>query len=59
MSGDKDKFVELDEKVNNGNIIFGDTSKIPIKEKGFILFRLKNGEQKMISNVYYGVEIQE
>ena len=39
-----DKFVELYEKVHNGNIIFGDTSKIPIKEKGSILFRLKNGE---------------
>ena len=52
MCRDKDIFVELDEKVYNGNIIFGDTSKIPIKEKCSILFRLKNGEQKMISNVY-------
>ena len=53
MCGEKDKFVELDEKVHNGNIIFGDTSKIPIKGKGSILFHLQNRKQKMISNVYY------
>lgn len=52
MCGNKNLFVELDEKVG-GNISFGDSSKIPVMGKGKILIQLKDGSQQFISNVYY------
>ncbi|EON88766.1 hypothetical protein, partial [Plesiomonas shigelloides] len=39
--------------VTNGSVTFGDESKIPVKGKGKILIRLKNGDHQFISNVYY------
>ena len=52
MCGKRSMFVELNESVS-GNVSFGDESKIPVKGKGKILIRLKNGRQQFISNVYY------
>lgn len=52
MCGDNDKFVELVDKISD-YIIFGDSSKISIKRKCEILFRLKNGEHIIILDVYY------
>ncbi|XP_022853638.1 uncharacterized protein LOC111375079 [Olea europaea var. sylvestris] len=52
MCGDKDLFIELAKKVG-GNITFRDSSKIPVREKGKILIRMKDGNHQFISNVYY------
>ena len=45
-------FVELDESIG-GDIVFGDATKIPVKEKSKILIHLKNGKHEFVSNVYY------
>ena len=53
MCEKKNMFVELDES-ENGQILFGDSSKIPVKEKtGKVLIRQKDGIHQLISNVYY------
>ena len=52
MCGQKELFAELDETVN-GEVIFGDSSKIPVKGKGKIMILLKNGDKKYIHDVYY------
>ncbi|KAK2984915.1 hypothetical protein RJ640_001268 [Escallonia rubra] len=51
MCGYEHMFVEMDESMT-GNITFGDMSKIPVKGKGKILIKLKNGGHQFISNVY-------
>ena len=40
-------FVDLDELVS-GNVSFGDNSKTPIKGKGKIFIRLKDGRHEFI-----------
>ena len=45
-------FSKLGQRVT-GKVKFGDDSKIDIKGKGSILFATKNGERKILSDVYY------
>ncbi|KAI3742955.1 hypothetical protein L1987_60654 [Smallanthus sonchifolius] len=52
MTGRKDLFADLDEKVT-GQVRFGDGSKVQIKGKGTILFECKNGEQQIVTDVYF------
>ncbi|KAK2994443.1 hypothetical protein RJ640_001259 [Escallonia rubra] len=52
MYGYKHMFVAMDESMTE-NITFGDMSKIPVKGKGKILIKLKNGGHQFISNIYY------
>ena len=52
MCGDRAKFVNLDEKVQ-GNVSFEDSSKIQIYGKGTILISSRNGNRKLIIDVYY------
>ncbi|GKV53076.1 hypothetical protein SLEP1_g59622 [Rubroshorea leprosula] len=52
MSGNKELFSTLNEAVK-GNIIFGDDTKIPIKGKGDVLIRSKNGSHLLITQVHY------
>ena len=50
--GDKLKFASIDEKVQ-GNVSFGDSSKIQICGKGTILISSRNGSHRLIHDVYY------
>ncbi|KAJ4702077.1 Retrovirus-related Pol polyprotein from transposon TNT 1-94 [Melia azedarach] len=52
MCGKRSMFVELDESTN-GNVSFGDDSKIAVKGRGNILIQLKDGRHQFIGNVYY------
>ena len=52
MSGNRLFFYELDETIL-GKVRFGDDSRIDIKGKGSVRFVFKDGEKKVLSNVYY------
>ncbi|KAJ0097443.1 hypothetical protein Patl1_28283 [Pistacia atlantica] len=52
MYKSKTMFVELNEP-ESANITCGDNSEIPVKGKGKILIRLKNGRHQFIYNIYY------
>ncbi|XP_020596269.1 uncharacterized protein LOC110036216 [Phalaenopsis equestris] len=52
MTGFREKFNELDEKIT-GNVKFRDGSLIESKGRGTILFMCKNGDQRLITEVYY------
>ncbi|XP_028085883.1 uncharacterized protein LOC114286853 [Camellia sinensis] len=52
MYGKRELFVELDETIQ-AQVSFGDSSMTPVKGRGNILIKLKNGDHDYISNVYY------
>ncbi|XP_016199112.1 uncharacterized protein LOC107640071 [Arachis ipaensis] len=52
MTCDRSKSVALDTNVK-GHVRFGDESKVEINGKGTILFEMKNGSHKILTNVYY------
>ena len=52
MCGMKEAFVDIDESYK-GKITFGDLSQRPVEGRGRILIKLKNGEQKFITEVFY------
>ncbi|XP_020266712.1 uncharacterized protein LOC109842219 [Asparagus officinalis] len=52
MCGIKEFFTELNEMVQ-GDVTFGDQSKILVKGKGKIMIQTKMGENRYISDVYY------
>ncbi|GJV20714.1 retrovirus-related pol polyprotein from transposon TNT 1-94 [Tanacetum coccineum] len=50
VSNIKEEFVEMEQ--SKGNVTFGDESKAPVKRKGKILIRAKDGSHQYISDVY-------
>ncbi|KAL8134233.1 hypothetical protein AgCh_009329 [Apium graveolens] len=52
MSGQCSKFCNLDENVT-GKVRFGDGSTVDIKRKGSIIFVCKNGEKRLLNELYY------
>lgn len=52
MTGDKTKFKELNERIT-GQVKFGDGSMVRIEGKGSITLKCKNGEERVLQEVYY------
>lgn len=52
MTGQKGKFRELYESMT-GVVRFGDGSTVNIKGKGTVALKCKNGEEKLLRNVYF------
>ncbi|XP_074363891.1 uncharacterized protein LOC141705649 [Apium graveolens] len=52
MTGLRSKFNELDERVT-GQVKFGDGSLVEIKGKGSVMFKCKNGDERIFHEVYY------
>ncbi|XP_074351762.1 uncharacterized protein LOC141690904 [Apium graveolens] len=52
MTGDKLKFKELNEQIT-GQVHFGDGSTVKIEGKGSVILKCKNGEDKLLNEVYY------
>lgn len=52
MTGLRSKFKQLDETVT-GRVRFGDGSYVDIRGKGMVAFKCKNGEEKLLKEVYY------
>lgn len=52
MTGQKSKFNTPDEGIM-GQVKFGDGSTVEIKGKGSINFKCKNGEERVLNEVYY------
>lgn len=57
MMGRKLKVRDLDENVM-GQVKFGDGSTVKIKGKGTVAFRCTNGEEQLLSEVYYIPSLQ-
>ncbi|KAD3336866.1 hypothetical protein E3N88_32385 [Mikania micrantha] len=56
ITGKREYFCELNEKTIGG-VRFGDGSAVEIKGKGSILLQCKNGDQRLVTNVYYILEL--
>lgn len=52
MTGDRSMFHELDEKILS-KVKFGDGSMLEIRGKGSMLLQCKNGDQKMLPDIYF------
>ncbi|KAL0455689.1 UNVERIFIED_CONTAM: hypothetical protein Slati_0908100 [Sesamum latifolium] len=52
MTGDKSKFVHIDTKIT-GDVRFGDDTKVEIEGKCTVMLAIKNGDHKLLHNVYY------
>ncbi|KAG7578131.1 Zinc finger CCHC-type [Arabidopsis thaliana x Arabidopsis arenosa] len=52
MSGNREYFSKIDETIT-GKVRFGDDSRIDIKGKGSILFVSRDGERKVLADVYF------
>ncbi|KAK8628669.1 hypothetical protein V6N13_009255 [Hibiscus sabdariffa] len=52
MTGHHEKFQELDESITE-KVRFGGGSTIQIMGKGTVVFECKNGDQKVLQEVYY------
>ncbi|XP_074342749.1 uncharacterized protein LOC141680417 [Apium graveolens] len=52
MTGDKSKFKKLDSTIS-GCVKFGDGSAVQIEGKGSIVFKCRNGEERILQEVYY------
>ncbi|XP_024016228.1 uncharacterized protein LOC112089709 [Eutrema salsugineum] len=52
MTGDRRYFMKLDDSVT-GKVCFGDDSRIDIKGKGSISFIDRNGDSRVMNNVYF------
>jgi hypothetical protein len=52
MSGDRAAFVELDQRIT-GSVKFGDGSTVEIHGRGTVMFTIRSGNQRALSNVYY------
>lgn len=52
MTGHREKFKTLDEGVT-GKVKFGDGSTVEIKGKGSIILKCKNGEERLLHEVYF------
>ena len=57
MCGMKEAFVNIDESYK-GKITFGDLSQRSVEGRGKILTKLKNGEHKFITEVFYVPDIK-
>lgn len=52
MTGDRSIFHELDEKITS-KVKFGNGSTVQIKGKGSMLLQCKNGDQKLLTEIYF------
>lgn len=52
MTGDRSRFKTLDEKIA-GKVKFGDGSTVNIEGKGTVAFNCKNGEERILNEVYF------
>lgn len=57
MTGYRTKFRDLNEGVT-GKVKFGDWSTVDIKGKGSVVFKTKDGTEKLFHDVYYIPELQ-